>query len=111
MVSTHMCQALVDTGSTASLVAHRFVQSLGLRIDMNHKLPQLMGITDHTVPMLGTVYLKVFVGQQHLNYMFFVVPDNLVRSRHDRIIPLFLGCSSPDHYLEWNHLSGKNAPT
>ena len=71
MVNTHMCQALVDTGSTASLVTHRFVQSLGLRIDRSRTLPQLMGITDHTVPMLGTVYLKVFIGQQHLTHMFF----------------------------------------
>ena len=77
MVNTHMCQALVDTGSTASLVAHLFVQSLDLRIDRSRTLPQLMGITDHTVPMLGTV-LKVFVGQQHLTHMFFVVPDNLM---------------------------------
>ena len=109
MANNHMCQALVDTGSIASLIAHSFVQSLGLRIDTSQKLPQLMGITDHTVPMLGIVYLKVFVRQQHLNHMFFVVPDNLMYTElllGVDILGLFpFSWDAPCQIIVWNGIT------
>ena len=77
-----------------------------------------MGITDHTVPMLGTVYLKVFVGQQHLNHMFFVVPDNLMDTElllGVDMLGLFpFSWDAPRQIIVWNGITYqvcKNAPT
>ena len=78
MVNDCMIEAFVDTGSCVSLVKKFFVESLGLKMAKMRNLPKLTGVTQAIVPVLGSVYLNVYIGTRVVTHLFFVVPDHLL---------------------------------
>ena len=110
MINDHVCHALVDTGSVASLVTQSFVRKLGVRIDSSRTLP-LRGITAHPVPVLGTVYLDVFEGRHYVQHMFMVVPDNILDTElllGVDLLALFpFTWDAPNKTMSWNGITYK----
>ena len=75
MVNDCMSHALVDTGSEVSLAKSSFIDSLGLECHQMRNLPRLAGITQNILPVRGTVYLRVHIGNRVVTHLFSVVPD------------------------------------
>lgn len=73
-----MIEGLVDTGSCVSLVKNFFVESLGLKPAKMRNLPNLFGVTQNVVKVLGAVYLQVNVGPRVVTHLFYIVPDVLL---------------------------------
>ena len=78
MVNKCMCLALVDTGSVVSCVQQKWIASKGLKCTQMRSLPQLIGITNNVLPVLGSVYLDVHIGNRVVTHLFHVVPDKIL---------------------------------
>ncbi|XP_068213446.1 uncharacterized protein [Palaemon carinicauda] len=70
-----MCHALIDTGSDICVAQKRLIEGLGLHCNQMRNIPQLTGVTQHVLPVLGTVYLDVHIGSRVVTHLFSVVPD------------------------------------
>ena len=97
-----MIEALVDTGSCVSLVKNIFVESLGLRPTHMRNLPRLTGVTQTTLPVLGSVYLNAFIGTKVVKHLFAVVPDGLLDT--EVLLGADLLSTAP---ITWDYKQGK----
>ncbi|XP_066982274.1 uncharacterized protein [Macrobrachium rosenbergii] len=70
-----MCCALIDTGSEVCLAQKKLIETLGLHCNQMRNIPQLTGVTQHILSVLGTVYLDVHIGSRVVTPLFSVVPD------------------------------------
>ena len=73
-----MSTALVDTGSAVTLARKSLIEELRIQTTQSKNLPQLVGITHDALPVLGTAYLDISIGNTLVKHMVAVVPDNFL---------------------------------
>ena len=82
-----MLQALVDTGSGYTLIQQATTVKLECEVDSRRISPNLQGVTENPLRILGMVWLKVAVDDGEIVERWFpVVPDNYVST------DILLGC-------------------
>lgn len=98
VVNGKLCSALLDTGSSATLIKQSAVKRLGLEIDKSRCLPSLTAVNGGPLKILGMVKVEIHIGDQEVyKRMISVVPDSYINR------DLLLGCDVINRSnLTWN---------